>query len=203
MATSQDGIASAFAIWNAIREGRLPPALGEHVGNLLSDMNHIAIFSYERAFYRASDLATVTLVVEQAPNPSSRVTLADEVDALGMRRALLDWRLGEGERRTVKRFSELLGLEAGRTGLGRVRLLEPDEDGWWAGQQGAWHHMGTTRMHSDRRQGVVDANCRVHGIDNLFVAGSSVFTTGGFTNPTLTIVALAVRLADHLKGLSS
>ena len=60
------------------------------------------------------------------------------------------------------------------------------------------HHMGTTRMHDDPRQGVVDANCRVHDLANLYVAGSSVFPTGGVANPTLTMVALAIRLADHL-----
>jgi choline dehydrogenase-like flavoprotein len=63
-----------------------------------------------------------------------------------------------------------------------------------------WHHMGTTRMHDDPKQGVVDRNCQVHGIDNLFIAGSSVFPTGGYNTPTLTIVALALRLADHLKA---
>jgi choline dehydrogenase-like flavoprotein len=203
MDKSEDGIASAFAIWNSIKEGRVPHTLDKHVANVLSDLDRIVIFSYERAFERASDIAAVTLVVEQAPNPSSRVKLADDVDSLGMRRAELDWQLGDGERRTVKRFSELLGLEMGRTGLGRVRLLEAGENGWWAGQQGAWHHMGTTRMHSDPVKGVVNADCRVHDTGNLYIAGSSVFTTGGFTNPTLTIVALAVRLADHLKGLSS
>jgi choline dehydrogenase-like flavoprotein len=60
--------------------------------------------------------------------------------------------------------------------------------------------MGTTRMHADARKGVVDAQCRVHGTDNLYVAGSSVFPSGGYANPTLTLVALALRLADHLKG---
>jgi choline dehydrogenase-like flavoprotein len=59
--------------------------------------------------------------------------------------------------------------------------------------------MGTTRMHDDPKQGVVDRNCRVHGIDNLFVAGSSVFPTGGAANPTLTLLALTLRLADHLR----
>ena len=65
--------------------------------------------------------------------------------------------------------------------------------------EGGKHHMGTTRMHRDPRHGVVDADCRVHGLANLFVAGSSVFPTGGYVNPTLTLVALALRLADHLK----
>jgi choline dehydrogenase-like flavoprotein len=69
--------------------------------------------------------------------------------------------------------------------------------------QNSHHEMGTTRMHDDPRQGVVDANCRVHGIANLFVAGSSVFPTYSFDNPTMTIVALALRLSDHLKTLFS
>jgi choline dehydrogenase-like flavoprotein len=62
----------------------------------------------------------------------------------------------------------------------------------------SWHHMGTTRMHSDPKRGVVDGNCRVHGVSNLYIAGSSVFPTSGHANPTLTIVALALRLGDHL-----
>jgi choline dehydrogenase-like flavoprotein len=65
---------------------------------------------------------------------------------------------------------------------------------------GGMHHMCTTRMHVDSRHGVVDADCRVHALANLYVAGSSVFATGGVANPTLTIVALAIRMADHLKG---
>jgi choline dehydrogenase-like flavoprotein len=68
------------------------------------------------------------------------------------------------------------------------------------GMTGSFHHLGTARMHSNLKQGVVDSNCKVHGISNLFVAGSSVFPTYGHTNTTLTIVALAIRLSDHLKG---
>jgi choline dehydrogenase-like flavoprotein len=64
---------------------------------------------------------------------------------------------------------------------------------------GGWHHMGTTRMHDDPKQGVVDANCRVHGLDNLYVAGSAAFTTSGVANPTLTLIALSLRLSDHLR----
>jgi choline dehydrogenase-like flavoprotein len=92
-------------------------------------------------------------------------------------------------------------MEIGRAGIGRARLVEQSANGWWTGTRGAWHQMGTTRMHSDPTQGVVDANCRVHGIDNLYMAGGSVFSTAGSANPTLTMVALAARLAEHLKGL--
>jgi choline dehydrogenase-like flavoprotein len=84
--------------------------------------------------------------------------------------------------------------------LGRLVFhLAEDDSGWPSCMTGGKHHIGTTRMHTDPAQGVVDADCRVHDLTNLFVAGSSVFPTGGYANPTLTIVALAVRLADHLK----
>jgi choline dehydrogenase-like flavoprotein len=75
-----------------------------------------------------------------------------------------------------------------------------EADPWPTSVRGARHHMGTTRMHADPRRGVVDADCRVHGIANLYVAGSSVFPTSGAANPTLTIVALALRLAGHLQN---
>jgi choline dehydrogenase-like flavoprotein len=141
---------------------------------------------------------------EQAPNPASRVTLSRERDALGMPRARLDWRLTELDRRSVRTFYEVLGREAGRAGVGRLQMrdwvLQPDAAPWPASLGGGWHHMGTTRMHPDPRQGVVDANCRVHGLANLYVAGAAVYPTGGCANPTLTLVALALRLADHLKA---
>ena len=101
----------------------------------------------------------------------------------------------------VRRANQLLGEELGRLGIGRLRL-EPwlrEPDGEWPRQlSGACHQMGTTRMAASPRDGVVDPDCRVHGVGNLYVAGSSVFPTAGCANPTLTLVALAARLADHL-----
>jgi choline dehydrogenase-like flavoprotein len=203
IAKSTDGIASAVAIWNYLKEGEVPPNFGTHVGNLLADMHRVAIYSYERAFQRSPLAASLVMQMEQAPNPSSRVTLTDERDSLGMQRVKLDWQMGDLERHTVFRFGELMGMEFGRTGLGRIRMIEPNDTGWWDGMRGSWHHMGTTRMHASPTQGVVDANCRVHGMRNLYVAGGSVFPTSGFAHPTLTIVALAIRLAEHLKELDS
>jgi choline dehydrogenase-like flavoprotein len=139
---------------------------------------------------------------EQAPNPDSRVTLSAEKDALGMPRAKLDWRMTELDKRSIRTFYELLGREIGRSGTGRVQIrkwLLDDDRIWPSSISGGWHHMGTTRMHTDPRQGVVDANCRVHGLGNLYVAGSAVFPTAGAANPTLTLVALSLRLSDHLK----
>jgi choline dehydrogenase-like flavoprotein len=97
----------------------------------------------------------------------------------------------------------LLAEELGRLDVARVRvneLLLEDDTRWSEGLSWFGHHMGGTRMHANPRRGVVDAECRVHGISNLFVASSSVFPTCGFANPTLTIIALALRLADHLKS---
>jgi choline dehydrogenase-like flavoprotein len=77
--------------------------------------------------------------------------------------------------------------------------LPADPDAVWAERiMGSWHHMGTTRMHADPQRGIVDADCRMHSAPNVFVTGSSVFPTGGFANPTLTIVALALRVRDTL-----
>ena len=139
---------------------------------------------------------------EQAPNPDSRVMLSTERDALDMPRAKLAWRLTELDRRSFRVFYEVMGRELGRSGVGRVQLLDwvRRDDGTWPGTlSGGWHHMGTTRMHDNPRLGVVDATCRVHGLDNLYVAGASVYPTGGAANPTLTLVALSLRLSDHLK----
>jgi choline dehydrogenase-like flavoprotein len=141
---------------------------------------------------------------EQAPNPESRIVLSTEKDELGMPRANLRWRFTGLDKRSVRVFYELLGKELGRAGLGRVQLmdwlLDGDDDKWPNILSGGWHHMGTARMHEDPKQGVVDANCQVHGLANLHVAGASVYTTGGAVNPTLTLVALSLRLAEHLKN---
>jgi choline dehydrogenase-like flavoprotein len=115
-------------------------------------------------------------------------------------RVELDWRPSPSDRYNAVRPAELVGQGFAQLDLGRTRLtVADDEPGWPSDLERGWHHMGTTRMSADPRQGVVDPNCRIHGMSNLFVAGSSVFPTGGSSTPTFTIVALALRLADHLK----
>lgn len=139
---------------------------------------------------------------EQAPNPDSRVTLSPEKDALGMPRARLDWRFTDLDKRSMRTFYEIVGSEMGRTGTGRVQIrdwLLGDDRTWPSFVSGGWHHMGTTRMAADPKQGVVDANCRVHGIANLYIGGAAVYATAGSVNPTLTLLALSLRLAEHLK----
>lgn len=142
----------------------------------------------------------VTIDAEQSPNPDSRVTLAATKDYLGQQRLSLNWVLSEFDRDNIIRKLRTLGTELGRLKLGglwiRPRVL--NEKPFKTISTGA-HHVGTTRMSARPEDGVVDADCRVHGIPNLFVAGSSVFPTSGRANPTFTIVALAIRTADKIK----
>lgn len=147
---------------------------------------------------------------EQAPNPHSRITLDSTVDALGQRKVRVDWRLTLLDRQTYAMASTLFGNELARACGGEFRregwLDELDVDGSADAMpqvHGTAHHLGTTRMSDDPSQGVVDRDCKVHGIDNLHVAGSSVFPTGGWAFPTFTIVALSLRLADNLGRLLS
>lgn len=146
---------------------------------------------------------------EQAPNADSRVTLSAERDGLGLQRIKLDWRLSPIDVHSVAVLVETLRDELRRLGLGRVEPSEwlSDPAGGWrtdplisAHPIGGYHHMGTTRMASDPRRGVTDGDTRVHGLGNLFVAGSSLFPTSGWANPTLTIVALALRTADKISN---
>jgi choline dehydrogenase-like flavoprotein len=146
--------------------------------------------------------------LEQAPNRDSRITLSAERDALGLPRVQMDWRLSALDRHTAVRAREVLAGALARGRIGEVRFLPGDNDEAWPPEplQGLrGHHMGTTRMSASPQQGVVDEHCRVHGFANLFIAGSSVFPTAGGGTPTITIIALALRLAEHLasSGLRS
>ncbi len=151
--------------------------------------------------YRSFQLFTR---IEQAPNPNSRITLDTVQDALGVPRSILHWELTSLEKRSMRTIYELIGQQLGIASKGRIRLMEylqdENDNSWPEFTGGGWHHMGTTRMSNDPKLGVVDANCKVHGINNLFVAGSSCYVTAGAPNPTLTLVALALRLSDYLKS---
>lgn len=135
---------------------------------------------------------------EQAPDPDNRVMLSDRLDRLGLRKVQLHWRWREIDIHNIKRAQNIFAEEIARAGLGQLQI-ELDGETPQLLSPSTHHHMGTTRIHTDPKQGVVDENCQVHGVSNLFIAGSSVFPTSGYANPTLTIVALAVRLADQVK----
>jgi choline dehydrogenase-like flavoprotein len=140
------------------------------------------------------------LIVEPEPDPNSRVMLSpSQKDQLGMNRVRVDWRLTTRVQRTFDRTLAILADDMRRSGVAQVELDPPVEGRKWPSDlEGTWHHMGTTRMHDSPKQGVVDRNCLVHDMTNLFVAGSSVFPTAGANFPTITLAALAFRLAEHL-----
>ena len=139
--------------------------------------------------------------VEQVPRRENRLVLTNETDDLGIPKVELHWSLSEAEERTYRRGIELVleALERYVPGISAQRMDDPDP--WPDKVLGTWHHIGTTRMHTDPKRGVVDADSRVYGVDNLYIAGSSVFPASGASAPTLTLVALALRLADHLANL--
>ena len=140
-------------------------------------------------------------IVEPIPDRDSRVMLSQQRDRLGMNRVRVDWRLGDLVKRTFDRTLAIVAEELSLADVADVDLDPSIENGGWPKtfeKEGTFHHMGTTRMHDSAKQGVVDRNCRLHGTNNLYVAGSSVFPTAGANFPTITIVALALRLADHV-----
>ena len=142
--------------------------------------------------------------IEQAPNQNSRVTLGKEKDDLGVPRANLHWELTALDKRSIRTIYDLITQQAGISGLARIQLREflrdKNDDTFPDTTNGGWHHMGTTRMSDNPKNGVVDANCQIHGINNLHVAGAACYATSGAPNPTLTAVALSLRLSDYVKG---
>lgn len=182
--------------------GELTNNMRQHLRNVLSGLDDAAHGLKWKLFHLDDPvkLYRIHLQAEQAPNHKSRVTLSDKTDALGIPQVELNWQLTAQDLDTVRKTAMEIALEMGKSGLGRVIVDLPRSDkALYEKIKGDWHHMGTTRMHESPEKGVVDANCKVHGISNLYVAGSSVFPTGGHSVPTFTIIALAIRLADHLK----
>ena len=163
--------------------------------------------------FRARDLVcpqgfdgTVKVVSAQEPSPRSRVTLIDEKDRFGLRRMALDWELSDVEKHTFKTAALEFGALMARRRLGRLRIRDwvlSDKDGFPGIQDyevAGNHHMCTTRMATTPREGVVDSDQRVFGMQNLYIGGSSVFSTTGYVNPTFTIIQMSLRLAAHLDG---
>ena len=199
--------------------GELPDGVPEQVGGIAAAdvadlLGVVSGSSPQSSVY-------VQLLAEQRLDPESRVTLGSGRDALGMRTTRLDWRYGRQDRAALLGGMRTMAEQLGAAGLGRLQILpngvvyseNPDPEhyiSFWGADVDAVdpddftigvgnHHMCTTRMAATAADGVVDADCRVHDVDNLWIAGSSVFATGGVATPTFTIVALAIKLADHLR----
>jgi choline dehydrogenase-like flavoprotein len=200
-----DPVEAAKRVIKAVVRRRPSTIRWSDIQNATSSPGPILSAGYRRfvrgrpAFYM-SGTPHIGLQCECAPIASSRVTLDTEADALGVPRTRLDWRLSPLVGRTVVSILRKFALELKRLSLADcdVDLIDKTTVDEW-GLFDANHHIGTTRMGESPRRGVVNADCRLHGVDNLYVASSAVFPTGGHSNPTLTIIALAIRISDHLK----
>jgi choline dehydrogenase-like flavoprotein len=139
--------------------------------------------------------------LELEPDPERRLTLTGTRDALGLPRLKLTNRVSDSDFGRYRDTMRELGRQLLAAGTGMIRLNYATRAEWEGALDWGDHHLGTTRMHTDPKQGVVDANLRVHGLANLFVAGSGAFPTYSASNPTMNLVALTLRLADHLRGV--
>jgi choline dehydrogenase-like flavoprotein len=182
----------------------------EHLLNTSIEINakDLEILDIENAI-RLDDEVECDIFVrsEQTPNPQSMVVLSDDKDALGRRRAELHWNTVIRDWESIVESVSIAVSEIERKWGAESKILidrrwpwpwTPIPPGFRTWSTWGNHHIGTTRMADDELSGIVDGNCRVHGMTNLFVVGSSVFPTGGFANPTFTIVTLSIRLARHL-----
>jgi len=202
----ESGIEAARRVYRSLRARRRPTALASELPRIARDAPRLASVAYRRLARGRSPRVTPVLVTlqthaEQAPNPASRVTLSPRRDRLGVPLPKVDWRLTDLDRRTTEVMVGVVAAEFERLGLGHVRA-EPwlADASWTRHVDDSFHHMGTTRLGTDPQTSVVNADGQVHGVTGLFIAGSSVFPTAGHANPTLTIVALAIRLGDYLQG---
>jgi len=199
---SAEGMRSLLEASGHLRQGNIPKELQRHLANIIADIDDIAGAGYNRLVHHPNYpifSLKVIAIGEQMPNPYSRVFLGETLDSIGQRQIVLDWQITDQDNENIRKYAHILARQFGRSQLGRIREKFPNEVFNEVAPRPHIHHMGTTRMHESPTKGVVDADCMVHGIQNLFVAGSSVFPTVGNVNPTYTIIALSIRLADHLK----
>lgn len=190
----------------SLQQTGLSPLISPDALAVASHLPQIAHGLYRRRIKHRPPIAKADRIelwclAEQQPDPESRVTLSDQKDALGMPLSKLNWKISYQEKRSVQRLGNLICQEFQRLGLPQPDLADwlNAEDNWQPNFVERAHPTGTTRMSVSPCDGVVDANSQVHGVEGLFIAGSSVFPTAGHANPTLMIVAMAIRLADRLK----
>jgi choline dehydrogenase-like flavoprotein len=203
-----DGVSSSNIFKESLSKWELPENIGSHLYNIVSDLDMVAEGLYrkefnEELFEHSNEISgfSTVMMMEQTPDPRNRITLGETKDRLGIKKLKIDYRITEEDKNRFWKSLNVVAIEYGAKALGRVKLLKERENRLWGSQVGfSQHHMGTTRMSENSDKGVVDKNQLVHGTNNFYVAGSSVFPTGGHVPPTLTISALSIRLALYLKG---
>jgi choline dehydrogenase-like flavoprotein len=170
-------------------------------GEIVRNAPSVAAYAHSRLVRRRKppiQRARLRNFIEMEPDPENRVVLGEERDAYGQPRAIVRHRCTERDQRSLLALHEALVDDFTRAGIGTLHTdlatAKP-----WPIDQDASHHMGTTRMGRNPKTSVADANGRVHSVENVYMAGASLFPTSGCANPTFTIVALSIRLARHLR----
>jgi choline dehydrogenase-like flavoprotein len=207
--SAADSVNAGKALLTALRRRGRPTDLMATLRAIAVDPTPLLREAARFATGRAPDAPPLGYLVagcEQVPNPRSRLYLTDDHDQLGMRRLALDWRLTHAEVASIRRFAEIAADELRRLRVGRVDFNEfalPEDPDELSGV--VWdfaHHMGAIRMAESASDGVVDPECVVFGIENLYVGSTAVFPTSGFSNPTFTLLALCIRIADAIRQRS-
>lgn len=195
-------VRAALELWEVVKGQGVPLQLWPYLRQTARAPHRVLHALWRQARVRAPQPRwRLRCYFECIPCENNRITLSNTRDAWGRRQLQLDWRLQPQDLVSVHRFAQRVDEGLRQAGAGSLQL-PPHPEAWRAVTECGKHPMGATRMASDASTGVVDRNCRVFGTDNLFIAGSSVFPAVGYANPTLTLVALTLRLADHLKALS-
>lgn len=200
-----DGVKFLRELYEHLRMRSVPKSLPTRLGAIATDLPGVYMYVMGKRLRRPKFFESYQIknIIEPEPIRDSRITLSNERDRFGIQKVRLNWKLSPLVLKSLARSLEILD-EAFR--LSRTGYLDIDpairEGGWPDQIEWVSHHMGTSRMHPDPTSGVVDVNAKVHGIGNLYIAGSSVFPTAGVDTPTLTLTALSLRLADHLKAIS-
>jgi len=204
----QSPVESAKVIVHSLRRKDLRPQIPKALLNIMKGPHKLIeatlkYFLLDQPLSQTAGTPFLGIQCENEPNSESRVSLSESKDALGMPRVRLKWQMTGLEKKSIETFVETVAQEFQRLGIAHLdpkKLTLPDDPAKFdLKMKDASHHLGTTRMSQDPKTGVVDANCRVHGIENLYVGSCSVFPTGGFSNPTFNMLALCLRMADQLK----
>jgi choline dehydrogenase-like flavoprotein len=193
-------------LWNKVKQRAVPGAAWPYASQAIRAPHRLAVALARKLAVRHGPARRWRMrgLFEIGFRYDNRVMLSDQRDRLGRRRVKIEWQIAEADVENMRRVLQLFDQAVRQAGVGHLERAFPDAPtAWRQALEPGKHHMGTTRMHAESRQGVVDENGRVHGTSNLYVTGSSVFPSGGYANPTLTIVALAARLGDHLKRVIS
>jgi choline dehydrogenase-like flavoprotein len=168
-----------------------------------SDVLRLLWFSKALGRRAVSMRAVVRLKIEmeQAATASNRIRLSDNLDALGLRKAIVDWRVGDAEYATVRRFARIIKQKLEAAGFAALDWTPGLLEGLRPALVDSYHSMGGLRMGVNPATSVVDTNLKVHGVKNLYVVSCAVYPSGGSSNPTFTLMALAMRLGDHLRSM--